>query len=122
MSHLFISLEHQSEGGYLLSLGAEQRLELQDLLHAAIFVLVQQRGQFPGCSSLSRQLQRPVYCPLEVLHLGEERREAEVGGEDKSSQEERKEKRHCTDTNNKILSYLVSDDSVEVVDIHGLPA
>lgn len=73
-SHLFVRLEHQSEGGYLLSLCTEKRLEFQDLLHAALFVLVQQRSQFPGCSSLSGQLQRSVYCSLEVLHLGAERR------------------------------------------------
>lgn len=73
-SHLFVSLQHQSEGGYLLSLGTKKRFELQNLLHAAFFVLVQQRGQFPGCSSLSGQLQRPVNCPLEVLHLRDERR------------------------------------------------
>lgn len=83
MSHLFVSLEHQSEGCYLLSLGAEQRLELQDILHAALLVLVQKRGQFPYCSSLSGQLQRRVYSPLEVLYLGEETSEVEeIGGED----------------------------------------
>lgn len=74
MSHLFVGPEYQSEGGDLLSLGAEQRLELQDLLHADLLVLVHQRRQLSGCSSLSGQLQRRVYCPLQVLHLGEEMR------------------------------------------------
>ncbi len=82
VSHLFVSLEHQSKGCYLLSLGAEQRLELQDLLHAALLVLVQERGQFPGCCSLPRQLQRPVDRSLEVLHLEEWRGEVgKIGGE-----------------------------------------
>lgn len=97
-SHLFVSLENQSEGGYLLSLGAEQRLQFQDLLHAALLVLVQQRCQFPGRSSLSGQLQRSVHCPLEVLHLGEGSREVEGRGGYKvfhfgvTSEERREEK------------------------------
>lgn len=69
-SHLFVSLEHDSEGCYLFSLSAQQRLELQDFLHAARLILVQKRGQFPCCSSLSGQLQSPVNSPLEVFHLG----------------------------------------------------
>lgn len=36
--------------------------------------------------------------------------------------EERKEKGNSTDTNMRTVLYLVSDDGVEVVDVHGLPA
>lgn len=57
MSDLFVRFEHQSEGSYLFSLGAEQGLELQYLLHTGLFVLVKQWGQFPGCSPLSGQLE-----------------------------------------------------------------
>lgn len=72
-THLFVGLQDQAQSGYLLSLGAEQRLQLQDLLQAALPVLVQQRSQLPGCSPLLGQLQRPVHRPLEVLHLGRRR-------------------------------------------------
>ena len=81
--HLFVGLEHQPECGYLLSLGAEQGLELEYLLHARLLVLVQHRSQLPGRGPLPGQLQRAVHGLLQVFDL-------------------------------------VSDDEVQVVDVHGL--
>lgn len=82
-NHLFVGLQHQPECGNLLSLGTEQRLQFEYLLHAQLFVLVHHRCKLSGCSPLLGQLQRTVNSPLEVFDL-------------------------------------VSDDGVQVVNIHGL--